>query len=503
MSADADVVFVNGEVHTLGEPDETYEALAVRDGRVSRLDSDYEVDFSVGVETDVIDLGGRVLLPGFVDAHVHFATTGRYRVEADLRDAADRGECVDALREQAAASEGWVLGWGFDESTWPDGAPTRADLDAVSETRPVAAVRVDMHTAVLNGVALERLDAAMPAGDVGEDGRIVENAVDALYEAVEPSPAEMRELLAAAQRHANARGVTAVHDMVRRSNAPAVYREMAAEGDLSVRVRLNYWADHLDALEELGARTNHGSEWVETGAVKTFTDGSLGAGTAKLSEPYADSGGTGQWVVEPEELREIVRRADAAGLQVAAHAIGDEAIEAVLDAYETETPNPGKMRHRLEHAELATDAQIERLAELGVVASMQPNFHRWTGADGLYADRLGPERRRGTNRFRAVADAGAHLAFSSDSMPLDPLYGVAFAVDPPTGEALSVTEALRAYTAGGAYAGFSEDRRGALAVGSDADLVVLDGSPWEADELTDVAVAMTVVDGDVVYDARP
>ncbi|WP_435100021.1 amidohydrolase [Halarchaeum sp. P4] len=502
MSADADVVFVNGEVHTLGEPDETYEALAVRDGEVARLDSDYEAEFSVGVETDVIDLEGRVLLPGFVDAHVHMTTTGRYLVDADLRDTDDVADCLDALRAHAATTDGWVLGWGFDESQWPDDPPTRDDLDAVSEERPVAAVRVDLHTAVLNTVALDRLEDAMPDSDVHGDGRIVEDAVKALYEAVEPDEAGTRELLAAAQRHANERGVTAVHDMVRRSHAPAVYREMAADGDLSVRVRLNYWADHLDALEELGARTNHGSEWVETGAVKTFTDGSLGARTAKLSEPYADTGGTGQWVVEPDELRDIVRRADEAGLQVAAHAIGDEAIEAVLDAYETETPHPSERRHRIEHAELATDDQIARIANLGVVASMQPNFLQWADDGGLYAERLGEHRRRETNRFRAFREAGAHLAFSSDSMPLDPLHGVALAVDPPTGEALSVTEALRAYTAGGAYAGFAEDERGTLAVGSDADLIVLEKSPWEADDVADVDVAMTVVDGDVVYDAR-
>jgi predicted amidohydrolase YtcJ len=237
--------------------------------------------------------------------------------------------------------------------------------------------------------------------------------------------------------------------------------------------------------------------------VKTLTDGSIGGRTAKVSTPYEDGEGTGQWVVPPEELDEIVSRADAAGLQAVAHAIGDEAITAVLDAFDR-TDAPGAARHRVEHAEMLTDEHIERFAASGAVASVQPNFLKWAGPDGLYEDRIGTERRRRTNRYRDLLDAGARLAFGSDCMPLDPLLGVHHAVNAPAeGQRLTVTEALRAYTLGGAYAGFDEDRMGTVEPGKLADLVVLERSPWEhAEDIVDVDVTMTVVDGEIVYDDR-
>ena len=516
MTAPADLILTNGTVHTLADPDETAAAVAVRDGEVVRVDDEYEVGFLEGAETEVVDLGGRVLLPGFVDAHTHVQTLGRYLVHADLSAADSPAECVDLLAENAHDDREWILGYGFDESTWSESRYLdRADLDAVSETRPVAAFREDMHVGAVNGVALERLRDEMPdedvrvasASDAAETGEptgvIVEDAVDAVYQAIEPDAGETRELLLAAQRDAHRKGVTAVHDMVRRSRAPQVYRQLDLDGDLALRVRLNYWSEHLDALDELGLRTNHGSEFVRTGGVKTLTDGSIGGRTAKVSTPYEDGEGTGQWVVSPAELDDVVARADAAGFQAVAHAIGDEAITAVLDAFER-TDDPGAARHRVEHAEMLTDEHVERFAESGVVASAQPNFLKWAGPDGLYEDRIGTERRRRTNRYRDLLDAGAHLAFGSDCMPLSPLLGVHHAVNTPAeGQRLTVTEALRAYTLGGAYAGFDEDRMGTVEPGKLADLVVLERSPWEhAEDVVDIDVAMTVVDGEIAYDDR-
>ncbi|GAA0279984.1 amidohydrolase [Halobacterium noricense] len=502
MTAAADLVLRNGEVHTLGGAEETYDALAVRDGRVVQLANDYDVEFLVGTGTEVLDVDGGVVLPGFVDAHTHMETVGQYGVHADLRGASGPEEITERLQERAAETdEEWVLGYGYDESAWDADDLHQSDLDAVSDERPVAAIREDMHTATVNAVALDAYGEEMPDGDVLGDGRIVEDAVEVVYEATEPDPEETESLLRAAQREANEKGVTCVHDMVRQSHSPRAFRELDLADELTVRVRLNYWSDHLDALLETGLRTNHGSGMVEVGGVKTYTDGSLGGHTAKLSEPYADAPDeAGQWVVDPGDLREFVARADDAGLQVTAHAIGDEAIDAVLDAYEA-CADAGESRHRIEHAELASDDVIERMSELGVVASMQPNFLKWAGSEGLYEDRLGTERREASNRFPAYRDSDVPLAFGSDCMPLDPLLGVHYAVNPPTEpQALSVTDALRAYTAGGAYAGFREDEMGTIEVGAFADFVVLDESPWKQPEaIRDIDVQATVVDGDVVY----
>ena len=535
MTEAADRVFLNGEVHALTDPDETHEAVAVRDGRIVRLGRTYDVEFLAGVDTDVVDLEGRVLLPGFIDAHTHLTTVGRTLVHADLSEADSPAEAVDRLAERAETVEeaardadapgaaetagstaGWVLGYGYDESAWADERYlTRADLDRVSTDRPVAAFREDMHVAGVNGVILDRFDdalAAAPDGTVPTDdagdptGVLVEAAIDPIYEAIEADPAGTRAAVEAGLNRCGELGITAFHDMVRNSHAPRIYRDLEAADELTARVRINYWSDHLDALREVGLATDAGSEFVAVGAIKSYTDGSFGGRTARLAEPYADDPEeTGQWVVDPDELGELVAEATAAGYQFTAHAIGDEAIRAVLDAYETDAAgDPEASRHRIEHVELADDDAIDRLAEGGVVASVQPNFLKWAGDDGLYEARLGEERTARTNRYRDMLDAGVRLAFGSDGMPMGPLLGVHHAVNAPAdGQRLSVTEALRAYTQGAAYAGFDEDRLGTIEVGTRADLVAVETSPWETPEaIRDIDVAMTVVDGEIVYDGR-
>ena len=511
----ADLIITNAEIHTLTETDETHEAVAIRDGEIVRVGVGYEVEFLEGIETTVIDLAGGVLLPGFIDAHTHMEMVGRSLVYADLSQATSIDEALSLLRDAARDDREWILGYGYDESAWDEQRYlTRDDLDRVSEEQPVAAFREDMHTGGLNSVALDRHASEMPTSDVrhsdGEPtGVVVEDALDPIHRETAPDYEATRELVTAARDRAHALGVTGVHDMVRNSRAPRVYRDLDSDGDLDLRVRINYWSDHLDALCELGAATNHGSEFVQVGGVKSYSDGSFGGRTAKLTEPYEgeykeDEGEgtkTGQWVVG-EELNGIVRQADDADLQCTVHAIGDAAITAVLDAYDT-TDDPDVARHRIEHAELLTDDLIQRFADSGVVASVQPNFLKWAREDGLYEERLGRERTRQTNRYRSLLDAGVPLAFGSDCMPLDPLFGIQQTVTAPTAEQrLTVTEALRAYTSGAAYAGFDENRLGTIEVGKQADLVALDSSPWEVNQerIADIDVISTIVDGQVVYD---
>lgn len=504
MTAAADRILTDAEVHTLG-PDGVVEAIALRDGRVVKLGSAGAVGLLAGVGTDVIDCGGRPVLPGFVDAHTHLHTTGRYLVHADLSGAADRAAVLERLGSDRAEHGDWRVGIGYDESAWDGGrALTREHLDAVSADRPVAAFRVDMHTAAINSVALERLGDRLPEAYVEREGGtptgvILEDALDVVRGDI--GGGELTgDLLRAAQAHALSRGVTSVNDFVRGSSVPRAYHALERSGELRVRVRLSYWRDHLDAVTELGLATGHGSDRLTVGAIKSFSDGSIGGRTAKLFEPYADGEGTGTWVVEPATLRALVDRVDTAGLQVAIHAIGDAAIEEALTAIER-ADDPGGARHRIEHVELATDDHIERLADAGIVASVQPNFHRWAHAGGLYETRLG-ERARRTNRLRDLADAGVPLAFGSDSMPLDPLYGIHHAVNAPHAhQRLTVDEAIEAYTRGSAYAAFCEDERGHLGVGAMADCVVLERSPWEhPDAIDEIAVWRTLVDGQVEHE---
>lgn len=509
MTAAADLILTNAEVHTLTESDESAEALAVRDGEIIRVGSAYEVGFLEGVETHTIDLDGRVLLPGFIDAHTHMVEVGKRLVHADLSEAQSAEEAVSILTEHANETEReWILGYGYDESNWNESRYLdRHDLDGVSDERPVVAFREDMHTAGVNGVVLDRLAERMPDEYVEDEndestGVIVEDALGPVHETIAPDADETRDLLLAAQKCAHELGITGVHDMVRQSHAPRVYRDLDLAGELELRVRVNYWSDHIDAFRETGLATNHGSEFVSTGAIKTFTDGSFGGRTAKLSEPYADGDGTGQWVVSPAELRELVEQADDSGFQLTAHAIGDVAIDEVIEAYEA---TDGKTaRHRIEHAELPSESAIERLTNTGIIASAQPNFLKWAGENGLYDDRLGPERRKRSNPLRILLDSGVKLAFGSDCMPLDPLFGIHQTVNAPVErQRVSTTESLRAYTHGAAYAGFDEHRLGTIESEKKADFVVLERSPWDySEDIENIDVAMTVVDGEIVHDTR-
>lgn len=505
MSAQADRILTNAEVHLHGSKDTVVEAIAIRDERVVKVGDSDSVELLAGVETDVIDCAGRTVLPGFVDAHTHLQSTGRYLVHADLSGANNRTEVLKTLQDDEAKLGGWHVGIGYDESMWEDDRVlTREELDTVSDQVPVAAFRVDMHTASLNSVALERLEDDLPEeyvqrADGSPTGVIVEDALNVVRSAIGGEEDLTEVLLRAAQNHAVSKGVTCVHDFVRGSSVPRAYRELDRGGDLKLRIRLNYWRDHLDAVTELGLLTNHGNDRLTIGAIKSFSDGSVGGRTAKVFDPYTDDDGTGTWVVEPETLRGLVDEVDDHELQIAIHAIGDEAIDEVLTAIER-ADDPGAARHRIEHVEMAHDEHIDRLSESGIIASMQPNFLQWAEADGLYETALG-ERYETMNRFRDMLDAGVNLAFGSDSMPLDPLFGIHCAVNAPQEcQRIEVDEAIAAYTTGSAYAGFDEPGLGTLSAGSFADCVILDSSPWEQPAAIDeIEVWATLVGGSIEY----
>jgi predicted amidohydrolase YtcJ len=509
MTQAADLILTNGRVYTPTEDSEdplaeSPAAVAVRDGEIVRIGPSNEVRFLEGVETTVVDLDDRVLLPGFVDAHTHLDVLGQQQEEADLSGCDSPEVCLDRLDDRRKETEGWIIGFGYDESRWDGSYLTRDQLDSVSADRPVVAFREDLHVASVNSVVLDRYAGEMPPENIdtvdGEQtGILVEEALTVLRDRLKPEPERMRGYLLAAQEYAHSKGVTAVHDMVRHSHAPRVYRELDMAGELTLRVRLNYWADHLDAVLETGLRTNHGSDRVEMGGIKTYADGSIGGRTARLSEPYADGEGRGEWVTPPAGLADLAEQIDGAGLQFAVHAIGDEAIDAVAECLDATEGG----RHRIEHAEVLADSLIDRLAAGESVVSAQPNFLKWARGDGLYDQRLGEERRRQTNQFGRLADRGVRLAFGSDCMPLDPLFGIEQTVTAPEPtQRLDVSRAIDAYTLGGAYAGFAEDRLGSIERGKRGDFAALDGSPWETDSINELGVDLTVVDGEIVFDGR-
>ncbi len=503
----ADLVFTNGALLLMSEGRGRAEALAVRDGRILALGSAQEILELTDEHTQVVDLKGRAILPGFIDAHMHLVSQGLQETGyvLDLSEARSRDGALERVREavRARGSGAWVVGRGWDESRWPEGrAITRSDLDRIAPENPVALSRVDGHLLVINARALELIRVEAPPEEFDpERGLLRERTAWRFLAQVRPPEEEIERAILAAQRLAHSLGVTAVHDVVQAEHIRA-YLRAKRDGKLTLRVRLNPVVELLDAFLEVGLATGFGDEGLKLGAIKIFTDGSIGARNAALLEPYADEPSTrGKLNYAQEELNQLARKAHEAGFQLMLHAIGDRAIEAALRALEQAGVGPGD-RARIEHFELPRPEHLERAARRGVIASMQPNFLRWSGPKGLYEARLGPERDRRIDPHRWVLEHAVPLAFGSDGMPFGPLYGIHCAVHAPhEPQRLTVEEALRAYTLGAAYAGFDEDALGSLEPGKWADLVVLSEDPTACppERLRGIQVVKTYVAGRQVH----
>ena len=516
------------------------EAVAVAGDTIVAVGDSAALARLTGPGTRVIHNGKAMVTPGFTDGHVHLLSGGFQLARVNLRDASSPTEFTRRLKEHAAkVPRGeWITGGDWDHERWPSAPlPARSWIDSVTPNNPVFVNRLDGHMSLANTAALRlarigRTTRDVPGGTVVRDprtgeptGLLKDNARD-LVERVKPipSPAQSDSALARAMRWAAAHGVTGVSTM---SDDPGTlsmagsWRELAAlkrahqNGSMLTRVSvyasLQAWRAMADTLRAQGA----GDDWLRSAGVKGFVDGSLGSTTALFYEPYQDAPGSLGLLVTPEDsLRTWIGGADSAGLQVVVHAIGERANGLLLDIYDSvaKVHGPRDRRFRIEHAQHLRRGDISRLARSGAMASMQP-YHAID--DGRWAEkRIGPERITTTYAFRSLLDNGARLAFGSDwtVAPIDPLLGIYAAVTRrtldgkhPKGwvpeEKITVEEALRAYTTTNAYGVFAERRRGKLAPGYLADLVVLDQDltaiPPEAIER--VAVRMTVVGGKVAF----
>ncbi|UCF42207.1 MAG: amidohydrolase [Gemmatimonadota bacterium] len=530
MSAqEADVVLFSGRIWTgseTGSPAPT--AVAIADGRILAVGSDHDVVRFVGPPTRRIDLEGRRIVPGLMDAHTHFIEGGFELAGVQLRDAATPQEFVRRIAAFAAAHpDGWVTGGTWDHELWGGELPRRDWIDSITPATPVFVSRLDGHMGLANTAALEvaGVTADTPDPDGGaivrhEDGRptgILKDAAMGLVSRVIParSEPELDRALQAALAHAVERGVTAITDMGT-WEGHETYQRAYARGELPIRVYsvlpIGQWRRVAEYVEHEG----RGDTQLFWGGVKGFVDGSLGSTTAWFYDPYADAPHTtGLMVTDTAELRQAIIGADAAGLQLIVHAIGDRANDWLLDAFATarERNGPRKRRSRIEHAQHLTAGAIQRMAADDVIPSMQP-YHAID--DGRWAARrIGPERIRTTYAFRDLQDAGARLAFGSDwtVAPLDPLSGIYAAVTRRTTDGanpdgwvpeqkITVEEALVAYTANAAYAAFLEHELGTLAPGRLADLVVLsdDILAIEPTEIARVRVDLTMVNGTIVFE---
>jgi len=531
----ADIIVTNAKVHTVDKSRPTAEAIAVLGDRIVAIGSKAEIDLWRGPSTKTIDAKGKLVLPGFNDAHVHFVSGGQQLNSVELNDATSAAEVARRIAERAKArhKDEWIQGGDWDETKWsPAALPTKELIDAVTPDNPVFVNRYDGHMALANSVALRMAGitaktADPPGGVIVRDaqgnptGALKDAAMDAVFKAIPPLTHEQRmRAVKRALAHAASLGITSVQDMNPEYADIAIYSELLDKGELTTRIYAAPLIPQVEDQVKLGIRRAFGSSFLRIGALKAYADGSLGSATAYFFEPFTDqpnNRGLLSETMQPLSLmRERMMKADAAGLQLCTHAIGDAGISTILDLYAeiAKAHGPADRRSRIEHAQHMAAKDFDRLAQLKVIASVQP-YHAID--DGRWAEkRIGHDRAGRTYAFRTFLDHGVRLALGTDwnVAPLNPMLTIYAAVTRATldgknpggwfpEQKLSVAETVEAYTVGSAYAEFQEGEKGSITPGKLADMVILSDDIFNIDpvKIREVKVVRTLVGGKITYDA--
>ena len=537
----ADTIIARGKVYTGNSGQPWAEAVAIHDGKIIAVGDEATINKLRGPATKVIDAGGRLVLPGFVDCHIHFLGGSLSLGRVNLEGAKDAADIQQRLRDYAAKHPGkdWILGRGWNYAMFgAEALPNKKYLDELFPDRPVFLEGYDGHTYWANSkaLALAGITSATPDppnGAIVRDPKTHE-ATGALKESAhglvarvvpKPSRGEKLAALRAGMKWANEHGLTRVHSAGGDFEQLDLYDELRHQGQQTLRFYIAYFLDppklrpqDLEAIE--ASRKKFHDEWIDTDAVKMMVDGVVESHTAAMLEPYSDDPSVkGKLFWDPTNYTAAVTELDKRGLQLFTHAIGDYGVRTALDAYEyaEEANHTRDRRPRIEHIETVTAADIPRFGKLGVIASMQP-LHSYPDADTLeiWARNAGPDRASRAWAWKSIASSGGHLAFGSDwpVVTLNPWEGLQTAVTRQTSEGkpdggfvpeqrLSVEETVRGYTLGAAYAGRREKTEGSIEPGKLADLIIVSQNIFEADphHLAETKVLTTIVGGRVVYQA--
>jgi len=530
----ADRIYVNAKIWTGDSANDRATSIAVKDSAIIYVGNDYNA--YKGSSTQIIDVDGKMIVPGFIDNHTHFLSGGYQLASVNLRNAQSQQGFISTLKAYSIAhnDDRWIQGGDWDHEAWGGNLPTKSWIDSVTGNHPVFINRYDGHMALANSIALKlagiNKNTSNPAGGeivrdpkTGEPtGVLKDEATNLIFKVIPPpSQNELDECLQRAVAHAFEHGVTQVHDMSSYGGWADMetYRKAHANKKLDLRiysfVPIRTWA----RLDSFVKKEGWGDDMLRWGGLKGFVDGSLGSTTAWFYKPYLDAPTkTGLQVTDTTLLRQWVLSADSAGLHIATHAIGDRANDFILSVYEeAEKKTPSKdHRFRVEHAQHLTQIAIPKFAALHVIPSMQP-YHAID--DGKWAfKRLDSARLKGTYAFKSLLATGANVTFGSDwtVAPLDPIAGIYAAVTRrtlddknPNGwlpdEKISVEQALKCYTANNAYAGFQENKLGKLKAGMLADFIVLSDNILNIapEKIRDIKVLRTIVNGKEVYVTKP
>lgn len=519
-----DAAYINARVWTATGPGTRTDAIGLKGDRIAAIGAD-AVRARTGKRTRVIDLQGAFVTPGFIDPHVHFVKAATMLSQPSLRDAANPQAFVARI---AAAAKSlpkgrWLEGGNWDQDRWGGEMPHRKWIDAVTPDTPVAVIRYDLHMLLLNSLALQlagidRNTVAPPGGVIEKDadgeptGIVKDSAKDLVLRAIgDPGPEQIDAVTRKGIDLALSKGVTQVHPTELETISFDSTRRLRARGETGLRFRHYLPLKDWDAQAALIEREGQGDDWVQWGACKVVFDGSLGSRTARFYEPYLDEPGTrGIIVTDPADLRRWIEGADKAGLQVTAHAIGDEANDIVLDTFAAvaKANGPRDRRFRVEHVQHMKPGAIARFKAQDVIASVQP-YHAID--DGRWAvRRIGEKRLETSFAFGSLVRSGAHVCMGSDwpVAPIDPLTGLEAAVDRETldgknpqgwfpEQRVTLAQAMRCYTREGAYAGFNDRKMGLIAPGFLADFVVWNHDFFAIDShlLPKAKVLRTIVGG--------
>jgi len=527
------MVLLNGNIWTVNPDQPWAEAVAVDGGKILEVGSTAEIKKFVGAETKVIDLKGDLVLPGFIDSHTHFLDGGFSLLSVDLREAKTQDEFIQRIRNKAKEIEEgeWILNGNWDHQQFtPPELPRKEWIDEASPHNPVCVNRHDGHMVLANSLALKiagiTKDTPSPKGgeilkDVatGEPTGILRDAaMDFVLEHVpEPSFQQKSKAAEIALQHAAEVGVTSVHDMDNMSNFE-VYQELLRHNNLTVRLYVYIPITEVEIYARLKLKTPFGNDFLKIGGLKGFVDGSLGSSTALFFEPYTDDPkkyGLLYSQMFPEGIMEKrIMLAEKSGLQVAIHAIGDKANHIILDIFERVIAQQGERdrRWRIEHAQHLLPEDRERMGKLKVIASVQP-YHAID--DGRWAEKkIGKERCQYSYAYKSLLENKVVLACGSDwyVAPLNPLTGIYAAISRQTTdghnpqgwipeEKISLEEAVKGYTLNGAYAEFSEKKKGSVEKGKFADFTILSQNIFEIppEEILKTKVKMTIVGGKIIF----
>lgn len=526
----AETIISNANILTIDPTQPRAQALAIRDGKFLAVGSNDDVSDLKGKGTTILDLKGKTVLPGFIDAHTHVMSSGTRHVAQEDCDLRSIGEIQEALKGRARTTPAgqWVLGFKFDDTKTSESRfLNRRDLDAVSTQHPVMVAHQAGHVYFFNSRGLEAAgfhqDSPDPSGgrlgrdpNTGElDGLVYGRAIERVQREVLPpsTDEDRRRGLSLICRMFAQAGLTSVHDAMVSNDDLRVYQEAKDNGDLPIRVYLLMFRDHFPALRDAGIRTGFGDDRLRIGGIKMVADGAIATRTAYLSQPYIGSQcDHGLSVMDPEETQSRVMEMHRAGFQVCIHSNGDSAIDMVLTAYErAQSAYPREdPRHRIEHCSVVNPDLLKRIKALGCIATPFCSYIYYHGEKMPF---YGEERLRWMFAQRSFIDYGINSTGAADypCSPLHPLMGIQSCVtrEDATGrvwgpnQRISVEEALKIYTINGAYASFEEKIKGSIEVGKLADLVVLGEDPTKVDPHTikDIPVERTIVGGETVYES--